>query len=88
MTNVVYPTPTQQARYDTQSPPDSSCLPCANCGERYEDHEERGSGRKAEMFCPEAAAELDAFMEDASNRFNEIDEDEAREDARLKAAGL
>ena len=40
------------------------------------------------MFCPEAAAELDAFMEDASNRFSELDEDEAREDARLKAAGL
>ena len=79
---------TAQRQHDQASPPDSSCLPCANCGERYEDHEERGHGRTAEMFCPEAAAELDAFMEDASNRFSELDEDEAREAARLRAAGL
>lgn len=77
-----------QQAYDTQSPPESSHLPCANCGERAEDHERRTVGLTEYVFCEEAASDFDGFLEDTSIQFQEQDEDDARDDARLKAAGL
>lgn len=88
MTNVVYPTPTQQARYDAQAPAESGHLPCRNCGERAEDHERRTIGLTELYLCEDGAQALDEFLDDKSIQFAELDEEEAREDARLRAAGL
>lgn len=78
---------TAQRQHD-QASPGSSFLPCANCGERAEDHEMTKIGIADFYFCEDGQNALAEFLDDKSIQFSELDEDEAREDAALREAGL
>lgn len=64
-----------QERYDRQSPPESGHLPCANCGERAEDHERRTVGLTEYIFCEDGGMALDELLEDKDLQFNEVDDE-------------